>query len=66
MQNSWAEHCKVALVGAVGFSITGSTLDEWMRLGIAFATLVYMGFKAASAARDFLKNKPNKNDEKMD
>jgi|DEB0MinimDraft_3_1074331.scaffolds.fasta_scaffold28460_2 hypothetical protein len=66
MQSGWAEHLKVALVGAVGFSITGSTLDEWMRLGIAFATLIYMGFKAATAARDFFKNKHNNNDEKVD
>ena len=62
MQNGWAENLKVSLVGAVGFTVTGSTLDEWLRLGIAFATLVYMGFKAASAARNYFKN----DDEKMD
>jgi hypothetical protein len=62
MQNGWAENLKVSLVGAVGFTVTGSTLDEWLRLGIAFATLVYMGFKAASAARDYFKNE----NEKMD
>lgn len=62
MHNGWAENLKVGLVGAVGFTITGSTLDEWLRLGIAFATLVYMGFKAASAARNYFKN----DDEKMD
>jgi len=62
MQNSWAENLKVSLVGAVGFTVTGSTLDEWLRLGIAFATLVYMGFKAASAARDYFKNENEKVD----
>jgi len=62
MQNGWAENLKVGLVGAVGFTVTGSTLDEWLRLGIAFATLIYMGFKAAGAARNFFKN----DDEKMD
>jgi hypothetical protein len=62
MQNGWAENLKVSLVGAVGFTVTGSTLDEWLRLGIAFATLIYMGFKAASAARDYFKNE----NEKMD
>jgi hypothetical protein len=62
MQNGWAENLKVSLVGAVGFTVTGSTLDEWLRLGIAFATLVYMGFKAASAARDYFKNKNEKVD----
>jgi len=62
MHNGWAENLKVSLVGAVGFTVTGSTLDEWLRLGIAFATLIYMGFKAASAARDYFKNE----NEKMD
>jgi len=62
MQNSWAENLKVSLVGAVGFTVTGSTLDEWLRLGIAFATLVYMGFKAASAARNYFKNENEKVD----
>ena len=62
MQNGWTENFKVSLVGAVGFTVTGSTLDEWLRLGIAFATLIYMGFKAASAARDYFKNE----NEKMD
>ena len=62
MQNGWAENLKVPLVGAVGFTVTGSTLDEWLRLGIAFATLVYMGFKAASAARNYFKNENEKVD----
>jgi hypothetical protein len=62
MQNGWAENLKVSLVGAVGFTVTGSTLDEWLRLGIALATLIYMGFKAASAARNYFKNE----NEKMD
>ena len=62
MQNGWAENLKVSLVGAVCFTVTGSTLDEWLRLGIAFATLVYMGFKAASAARDYFKNENEKVD----
>jgi hypothetical protein len=62
MHNGWAENFKVSLVGAVGFTVTGSTLDEWLRLGIAFATLIYMGFKAASAARGYFKNE----NEKMD
>ena len=62
MQNGWAENLKVGLVGAVGFTVTGSTLDEWLRLGIAFATLVYMGFKAASAARNYFKNENEKVD----
>jgi len=62
MQNGWAENLKVSLVGAVGFTVTGSTLDEWLRLGIAFATLVYMGFKAASAARDYFRNENEKVD----
>lgn len=62
MQNGWVENLKVSLVGAVGFTVTGSTLDEWLRLGIAFATLIYMVFKAAGAARNYFKN----DDEKMD
>jgi len=53
----WGEHFRVSLIGVVGFSITGSTLDEWLRIGIALATLVYMSFKAASSVRDYYKNK---------
>ena len=53
----WGEHFRVSLIGVVGFSITGSTLDQWLRIGIACATLVYMSFKAASAVRGYYNNK---------
>ncbi len=56
----WGEHFRVSLIGVVGFTVTGSTLDEWLRIGIALATLVYMSFKAASAVRDYYKNKNEK------
>ena len=58
----WGENAKVALIGAVGFTVTGSTIDEWLRIGIAVATLIYMSFKAATSVRDFYKNK-NENED---
>ena len=60
--NDWGDTLKVPLIGALGFSISGSTIDEWLRIGIALATLVYMSFKAATIVREFYKNKnENKN-----
>ena len=58
----WGENAKVALIGAVGVTVTGSTIDEWLRIGIALATLIYMSFKAATSVRDFYKNKNENKD----
>jgi hypothetical protein len=58
----WGDTLKVPLIGALGFSISGSTIDEWLRIGIALATLVYMSFKAATIVRDFYKNKNENKD----
>jgi hypothetical protein len=58
----WGDTLKVPLIGALGFSISGSTIDEWLRIGIALATLIYMSFKAATIVRDFYKNKNENKD----
>lgn len=60
--NDWGDALKVPLIGALGFSISGSTIDEWLRIGIALATLVYMTFKAATIVREFYKNKNENKD----
>ena len=60
--NDWGDTLKVPLIGALGFSISGSTIDEWLRIGIALATLIYMSFKAATIVREFYKNK-NENED---
>lgn len=60
--NDWGDTLKVPLIGALGFSISGSTIDEWLRIGIALATLIYMSFKAATIVRDFYKNKNENKD----
>ena len=58
MAESWGEWFKVPMVGVIGFSITGSTIDEWLRIGIAIATLIYTIAKAGSAIIEF-KRKQN-------
>lgn len=60
MAESWGEWCKVPLVGVIGFSITGSTIDEWLRIGIAIATLVYTIAKAGSAVIEFKRKRNEK------
>ena len=60
--NDWGDTLKVPLIGALGFSISGSTIDEWLRIGIALATLIYMSFKAATIVREFYKNKNENKD----
>ena len=60
MAESWGEWFKVPLVGVIGFSITGSTIDEWLRLGIAIATLVYTIAKAGSAVIEFKRKRNEK------
>ena len=60
MAESWGEWFKVPLVGVIGFSITGSTIDEWLRIGIAIATLVYTIAKAGSAVIEFKRKRNEK------
>ena len=60
MAESWGEWFKVPLVGVIGFSITGSTIDEWLRIAIALATLVYTIAKAGSAVIEFKKKRNEK------
>ena len=60
MADTWGEWFKVPLVGVIGFSITGSTIDEWLRIGIAIATLVYTIAKAGSAVIEFKKKRNEK------
>lgn len=60
MAESWGEWFKVPLVGVIGFSITGSTIDEWLRIGIAIATLIYTIAKAGSAIIEFKRKRNEK------
>ena len=60
MSDTWGEWLKVPLVGAVGITITGSTIDEWLRIGIAAATLVYTIAKAGSAIIEFKRKRNEK------
>ena len=60
MSDTWGEWFKVPLVGVIGFSITGSTIDEWLRIGIAIATLVYTIAKAGSAVIEFKRKRNEK------
>jgi len=60
MAESWGEWFKVPLVGVVGISVTGSTIDEWLRIAIAVATLVYTIAKAGSAVIEFKKKRNEK------
>ena len=60
--NDWGDTFKVPLIGALGFTITGSSIDQWLRIGIALATLIYMSFKAATIVREFYKNKNENKD----
>ena len=60
--NDWGDTFKVPLIGALGFTITGSSIDQWLRIGIALATLIYMSFKAATSVREFYKNKNENKD----
>ena len=55
---------KVTLIGAIGFTVTGSDLDVWIRVGIGLATLAYGVAKAGTAWIEFLQKKNN--DEKCD
>ena len=50
----------MGLVGAIGFTVSGSTMDEWLRLGIGFATFAYTVAKAGSAWLDFIKKRNEK------
>ena len=60
MEQTWTESLKVGLVGAIGFTVSGSTMDEWLRLGIGFATFAYTVAKAGSAWLDFMKKRNEK------
>jgi hypothetical protein len=63
VEQTWTESLKVGLVGAIGFTVSGSTLDEWLRLGIGFATFAYTIAKAGSAWLDFMKKRNEKTKE---
>ena len=60
--HGWVENLKVGLVGVVGFTVSGSELDDYIRLGIGTATLVYTVLKAGSAWLDFKKKRNEKRD----
>ena len=60
MAESWGEWFKVPAIGAIGYTITGSTIDEWLRIAIAVATLVYTIAKAGSAVIEFKKKRNEK------
>tara|TARA_Y100001938_G_scaffold150271_1_gene240423 strand:+ start:5585 stop:5782 length:198 start_codon:yes stop_codon:yes gene_type:complete len=60
MSDTWGEWFKVPLVGVVGISVTGSTIDEWLRICIAAATLVYTIAKAGSAIIEFKRKRNEK------
>ena len=60
MEHTWTESLKVGLVGAIGFTVSGSTMDEWLRLGIGFATFAYTIAKAGSAWLDFIRKRNEK------
>jgi len=50
----------VPAIGVIGFTVTGSTIDEWLRIAIAIATLVYTIAKAGSAVIEFKKKRNEK------
>jgi hypothetical protein len=60
MAESWGEWFKVPMVGVIGFTVTGSTIDEWLRIAIAIATLVYTIAKAGSAVIEFKRKRNEK------
>jgi len=60
MAESWGEWFKVPTIGVIGFTVTGSTIDEWLRIAIAIATLVYTIAKAGSAVIEFKKKRNEK------
>jgi hypothetical protein len=65
MAHHWTEGVKVTLIGAIGFTVTGSDLDVWIRVGIGLSTLAYGIAKAGTAWIEFLRKK-NKEDETCD
>jgi len=50
----------VPMVGVIGFTVTGSTIDEWLRIAIAIATLVYTIAKAGNAVIEFKRKRNEK------
>ncbi len=60
MAESWGEWFKVPMVGVIGFTVTGSTIDEWLRIAIAIATLVYTIAKAGNAVIEFKRKRNEK------
>ena len=60
MAESWGEWFKVPTIGVIGFTVTGSTIDEWLRIAIAIATLVYTIAKAGSAVIEFKRKRNEK------
>jgi len=62
MADTWGEWFKVPMVGVIGFTVTGSTIDEWLRIAIAIATLVYTIAKAGSAVIEFKRKRNEKRD----
>ena len=62
MAESWGEWFKVPMVGVIGFTVTGSTIDEWLRIAIAIATLVYTIAKAGNAVIEFKRKRNEKRD----
>jgi len=65
MGQHWTEGLKVTLIGAIGFTVTGSDLDVWIRVGIGLSTLAYGIAKAGTAWIEFLREK-DKQDESDD
>ena len=60
MADSWGEWFKVPAIGVIGFTVTGSAIDEWLRIAIAIATLVYTIAKAGSAVIEFKRKRNEK------
>ena len=60
MADTWGEWFKVPTIGVIGFTVTGSTIDEWLRIAIAIATLVYTIAKAGSAVIEFRRKRNEK------
>jgi hypothetical protein len=60
MADTWGEWFKVPMVGVIGFTVTGSTIDEWLRIAIAIATLVYTIAKAGNAVIEFKRKRNEK------
>jgi hypothetical protein len=61
MGQHWTEGVKVTLIGAIGFTVTGSDLDVWIRIGIGL-TLAYGIAKAGTAWIEFLRKKDNQDE----